>query len=188
MSSDPVDVPDNHRKAVENACIQLQPDLLLFLTGILRNHHLADDAWQRTVVLALQSSHSARIPTLRGWLFQIALNEARKILREIRKLPTPSDPANFADFAPSQTPRSLNSLATPDSRIISDETRKVVQEALKTLPPEQQEVIRQRVYLGRTFSEIASDLNLPLGTVLTWCRRGLLRLKDDPRMKDLLKD
>lgn len=188
MPSDPADIPENHRKAVENACIQLQPDLLLFLTGILRNHHLADDAWQRTVVLALQSSHTARIPTLRGWLFQIALNEARKILRENRKLPALSDPDNFAEFGPSAIPQSLHSLATPDSRIISDETSKVVQECLKTLPPEQQEVIRQRVYLGRTFSEIAADLKLPLGTVLTWCRRGLLRLKDDPRMKDLLKD
>lgn len=188
MSSDPVDVPDNQRKAVENACIQLQPDLLLFLTGILRNHHLADDAWQRTVVLALQSSHSARISTLRGWLFQIALNEARRILRENRKLPTQSDPASFSNFDPSTIPLSRHALATPDARIISDETSKVVQECLKTLPPEQQEVIRQRVYLGRTFSEIASDLELPLGTVLTWCRRGLLRLKDDPRIKDLLKD
>ncbi|MFM7057247.1 MAG: RNA polymerase sigma factor [Planctomycetota bacterium] len=188
MSSDSVDVPDDRRKTVEIACIQMQRDLLVFLTGILRNHHLVDDAWQRTVVQALQSCQSARLPTLRGWLFQIALNEARKILREHRKLPILTDPSSLSDFTPSASSPFAQASPAPDFQVISEETRNIVQECLKALPPEQQEVIRQRIYLGRTFTEIATHLQLPLGTVLTWCRRGLLRLKEDPRLKELLKD
>ncbi len=188
MCSDSADVPDDRRKTIETACIQMQGDLLMFLTGILRNHHLVDDAWQRTVVHALQSSHTARLPTLRGWLFQIALNEARKILRENRRLPTLADPASLVDLSPSASSSAAQSSLAPDSQIITDETRRIVQECLKSLPPEHQEVIRQRIYLGRTFTEIATQLQLPLGTVLTWCRRGLLRLKEDTRLKELLKD
>ncbi|MEY3174382.1 MAG: hypothetical protein RLZZ436_2296 [Planctomycetota bacterium] len=188
MSSDSGDFPDDHRKAVEAGCVQMQRDLQLFLTGILRSRHLVEDAWQRTVILALQSAHSARLGTLRGWLFQIALNEARRILRENRKLPAHTDPADLANLsAAASTPASHSSQA-PDFRAIHEETRSVVQECLKSLPPEQQEVIRQRIYHGRTFTEIAADLQLPLGTVLTWCRRGILRLKTDPRLKDLMKD
>lgn len=188
MSLDSDDFPENSRTAVEAACLQMQKDLRLFLLGILRSPHLADDAWQRTVLLALQSSHAARPETIRGWLFQIALNEARKILRENRKQSALTDPASLAGASSYVALRDAPSFTSPDFHVIRQETRKIVQECLKSLPPEQQEVIRQRIYLGRTFTEISADLNLPLGTVLTWCRRGILRLKDDPRLKDLMKD
>jgi RNA polymerase sigma-70 factor (ECF subfamily) len=188
VSLDSDDFPENPRTAVEAACLHMQKDLQLFLLGILRSQHLADDAWQRTVLLALQSSHSARPQTLRGWLFQIALNEARKILRENRKNPALTDPASLADISSSIAASDSHNLTSPDFRAIRQETSKIVQDCLKSLPPEQQEVIRQRIYLGRTFTEISADLNLPLGTVLTWCRRGILRLRDDPRLKDLMKD
>jgi RNA polymerase sigma-70 factor (ECF subfamily) len=188
VSLDSDDLPENPRTAVEAACLQMQQDLQLFLLGILRSQHLADDAWQRTVVIALQSSHTARLQTLRGWLFQIALNEARKILRENRKHPALTDPSSLAGIPSSLASCNSQTLTSPDFRVIHQETRRIVQECLKSLPPEQQEVIRQRIYLGKTFTEISTDLNLPLGTVLTWCRRGILRLRDDPRLKDLVKD
>jgi RNA polymerase sigma-70 factor (ECF subfamily) len=46
-----------------------------------------------------------------------------------------------------------------------------------TLPPEQQEVVRRRIHDGQTFAEIASDLNLPIGTVLTRMRLALEKLR-----------
>jgi RNA polymerase sigma-70 factor (ECF subfamily) len=180
------DLGQHPRQAVEAACLRCQIDIQIFLSRILRSQHLIDEAWQRTVLNALQASHSVRLPTLRGWLFQIALNEARKILREARS-PTTSSTCSITATDPDNTQHPLSTIPAPDSTAILVETQKVVQDCLASLPPEQQEVIRQRVYLGHTFSEIASNLQLPLGTVLTWCRRGLLRLKEDPRLRDLLK-
>lgn len=185
----PVTCPEDNgrRAAVESACINWQQDLQLFLLGILRNKHLVDDTWQRTVVSALQSSSTVRLPTLRGWLFQIALNEARKTLKESRKTPRPANaPPNASGYT--SAPHHQTPEPAPDHIAILQETRTLVQNCLANLPPEQQEVIRQRIYLGRTFSEIATSLNLPLGTVLTWCRRGILKLKEDPRLKDLMND
>jgi DNA-directed RNA polymerase specialized sigma24 family protein len=135
VSLDSDDFPENPRTAVEAACLYMQKDLQLFLLGILRSQHLADDAWQRTVVLALQSSHSARPQTLRGWLFQIALNEARKILRENRKHPALTDPASLADISSSAAASDSHTLTSPDFRAIRQETSKIVQDCLKSLPP-----------------------------------------------------
>ena len=48
---------------------------------------------------------------------------------------------------------------------------------LRGLPPEQQRVIELSVRDGHTHQEISSRLEMPLGTVKTLLRRGLLRLR-----------
>jgi len=70
-----------------------------------------------------------------------------------------------------------------DLGLVGDETVKAVQRSLIRLPQEQQEVIRRRIYDGQTFAEIAEQMQLPLGTVLTWMRRGLLRLREDSQLR-----
>ena len=75
-----------------------------------------------------------------------------------------------------------------ESGLLNDDLVQVVQKSLKELPVEQQNVIRRRIYYGQTFSEIAEEMNLPLGTVLTWMRRGLLKLKEDAGLKSLVSD
>ena len=48
--------------------------------------------------------------------------------------------------------------------------------ALERLPPRQREVIELSYFEDRSQSEIARDLDVPLGTVKSWSRRGLNRL------------
>jgi RNA polymerase sigma-70 factor (ECF subfamily) len=55
-------------------------------------------------------------------------------------------------------------------------------EALATLPPEQQRVIKLSVVLGLTQSEIANHTGLPLGTVKTLIRRGLILVREKLRL------
>jgi len=49
--------------------------------------------------------------------------------------------------------------------------------AFERLRPEQREVLRLSIHLGQTHEEIASTTGMPLGTVKTHARRGLLRLR-----------
>jgi len=67
---------------VESACVQFQGDLKGFLLGVLKNRDLAEDVFQKTAIRAMEAAENARAATLRGWLFQIALNEARQLLRQ----------------------------------------------------------------------------------------------------------
>jgi RNA polymerase sigma-70 factor, ECF subfamily len=49
--------------------------------------------------------------------------------------------------------------------------------ALQALPATQKQVLEMGYYQGKSQSEIAQELNLPLGTVKTRSRQGLLKLR-----------
>ena len=58
-----------------------------------------------------------------------------------------------------------------------------MREALKLLPPDQQEVVRRSFFDEQPHSEIAEALNLPLGTVKSRLRLAFAKLRD--RLEDL---
>jgi RNA polymerase sigma-70 factor, ECF subfamily len=58
------------------------------------------------------------------------------------------------------------------------EVRAVVRAALDTLAPEQRDVIELAYYGGMSHSEIAAARGLPLGTVKTRTRLGMMRLRE----------
>ncbi len=177
------------RSVVENACVQWQVDLKGFLLGVLKNRDLAEDVFQKTAIRAIESAEAARPETLRGWLFQIALNEARQLLRQKKREIQHHE--RHAEQVPSEyAERHVNVGAqwSLNLGLVGDETVKAVQRSLVRLPQEQQEVIRRRIYGGQTFAEIAEQMQLPLGTVLTWMRRGLLRLREDSQLRAFVDD
>lgn len=82
----------------------------------------------------------------------------------------------------------------PAMRPISGDTAEVIQidaalgeasedatiaaQAMLTLRPEQQRVLRLSIYQGLSHERIAEATGLPLGTVKTHVRRGLIRLRE----------
>jgi RNA polymerase sigma-70 factor (ECF subfamily) len=55
----------------------------------------------------------------------------------------------------------------------------IVARALATLRPEQQQAITLSVIEGYSHSDVAEKLQLPLGTVKTHIRRGLIRIREE---------
>ncbi|MBD0335824.1 MAG: sigma-70 family RNA polymerase sigma factor [Cyanobacteria bacterium Co-bin13] len=83
--------------------------------------------------------------------------------------------------------RSNDPLVTKDSPfdvVAEQEQSQEIRSALTQLSQEQQQVLRLAYYDGLTQSQIAAQLNLPLGTVKARSRRALLKLRqtlqDDP--------
>lgn len=69
----------------------------------------------------------------------------------------------------------------PQAVASSDEIREQVRAAkaaLGTLRPAQQEVLRLSLYQGLSHERIAEATGLPLGTVKTHVRRGLMRMRE----------
>jgi len=56
--------------------------------------------------------------------------------------------------------------------------RKDVAAALTALAPQQREVVELAYFEGLSQSEIAARLNAPLGTVKSWTRQALLKLRE----------
>jgi RNA polymerase sigma factor (sigma-70 family) len=143
-------------------------ELRLFLTGVLRNADLADEALQNTFAKAVESGHTAREESVKGWLFQVGFREAILLRRR----------GQVHD-------RSLRAMArgqggdefgAPDDRLVHSEMVQQVRQALTELPADQRQVVEMRIYEDKTFAAIAEELSAPLGTILTRMRLALKRL------------
>jgi len=177
------------RSVVECSCVQWEADLKAFLLGILKNRDRAEDAFQRMVIRAIEAAESAHEATLRGWLFRIAQNEARLLLREQKR--QAKHQKGFAEqVASGQSERQVTAKAQwmLELGVVNEEAVQAIRRSMLRLPPEYQEVIRRRMYDDQTFAEIAEQMKLPLGTVLTWMRRSLLRLKEDSQLRSFADD
>ncbi|MDX2252912.1 MAG: sigma-70 family RNA polymerase sigma factor [Nitrospira sp.] len=67
---------------------------------------------------------------------------------------------------------------TPEQNAAGQERRRYVQQALSTLTAEQRQAIALAYFYGLSQSEIAEKLQLPLGTVKTRMRLGMIKLRD----------
>jgi RNA polymerase sigma-70 factor (ECF subfamily) len=67
---------------------------------------------------------------------------------------------------------------SPHERVSEAQASERVRAALAGLPENERRAIEMAYFKGLTQAEIAEDLDAPLGTVKSWCRRGLLALKE----------
>jgi len=73
---------------------------------------------------------------------------------------------------------SVEAFSLPEARASQGERSQRVREALQTLPEKQRELLWLAYYHGFSQSEIAAHTNIPLGTVKSRIRQGLLQLKE----------
>jgi len=143
---------------------------LLFglILRILKDQGDAEEVLQEVFVQAWTraSTYNAALGSPAGWLVGIARNRA------IDRLRAKTVRLRAAEAVPMPPP-----IETPEVRASLSERQRDVQRALDALPSEQRELIEQAYFLGLTQSELAARFSLPLGTVKTRVRTGLLALR-----------
>lgn len=179
MGSDRIEPADAATPLEKEWFADFAGELRAFLLGVLRNDDLAGEALQATLVKALERGHEARPETRRGWLFRVALNEAL-VLKRRAKIQEKS----FRELAQNDARRhesaggSVTRNESPAGFVLRAEVIERVRLALDGLPAEQRRVVRMRIYEHKTFAVIASELKVPLGTVLTRMRLATEKLRD----------
>lgn len=139
-----------------------------FLVGILKRRDLADDVLQATFAKALEQGHTAQQETLKGWLFRVAYHEAI-VVRRRQAIDYKARDRLAAGWRPGNPEQG--------DALVQRETVDQVRRALEALPAEQRQVVRLRIYQQMKFIEIAAELNVPLGTVLSRMQAGLKKLR-----------
>lgn len=71
-----------------------------------------------------------------------------------------------------------NSFADPEETILFAEKGRLIQDALSKLTPQQRKSIELAYFYGLTQSEISTRLGQPLGTVKSWIRLGMIKLRE----------
>jgi len=136
---------------------------------VLRNAEDAEDAVQDIFLDVWRSAH--RYDATLGSETTFVTTIAR------RRLVAPVRRATVRPAAQSlEDPAMLAS--EEDTSVELREAAAIAQNALDQLKPEQREVLQLSLGQGRTHEEIASSIGIPLGTVKSHARRGLLRLRE----------
>lgn len=102
----------------------------------------------------------------------VAMIARRRLIDRRRKLNRQPDRAVLPDDAVGPATR-----AQPDRGEIGEEAVRAAK-AVEQLSSEQQRVLRLSIYQGLSHEEISRSTGMPLGTVKTHARRGLIRVRE----------
>ena len=158
------DEPDAYRELIERH----HDDLLRFLTRMVGDRAAAEDIFQETFLqIHISAATFDTSRKFRPWLFTIAANKARDMLRKKNRRKTvelsapirKSEPgASFIDLLEVDVP-------APDEAMDFAQRDEQVQRALDQLGPALREVLLLAYFQRMSYAQIAEDLGIPLGTV-----------------------
>ncbi len=163
-------IADGDQSAVE-ACLDRYGGLVWSLARRFTNTEAdAEDATQ-DIFLDLWKSASRFDPDVASETTFIAMIARRRLIDRRRKASRrPSGEVLFEDSVTDGVP-------DWERTELSDEASVAVRE-LKKLSEDQQKVLRLSIFQGLTHERISEATGMPLGTVKTHARRGLIKLRD----------
>jgi RNA polymerase sigma-70 factor (ECF subfamily) len=130
---------------------------------------LAEDAAQEAFIRAWVNLPSFEPrASIRNWLYRIAVNAALDVLRR-KSEETVEDEVLL--MVSDQT-------AGPEEALIRKEQAELLQQALQSLPAASRSVLVLREYGGLSYQEIASVLDIPIGTVMSRLNYARNRLRE----------
>jgi RNA polymerase sigma-70 factor (ECF subfamily) len=138
---------------------------------ILDDRSEAEDVLQEVFLAAWNkaATYDASLGSVAGWLVRIARNRA------IDRLRTRSSRGQHA-AGDAAAPIAV-AAESPEADILHLEQQRAVTRALGALPTEQRALIEHAYYDGLSHSQLAVRFKLPLGTVKTRIRAGMMALR-----------
>lgn len=143
--------------------------LLRMAWAIVRDWGLAADAVQETFALFAQKCTSIEAPHQRGWLIKTVQFQALNLRRSQQRSTKLLD--QFREQPTAYTVQNQPSASEHQEQI--DQLR----DAIDALPADQRQMVQLRLADELSFAEIAEQLHLPLGTVLSRMRLALEKLR-----------
>ena len=183
-ASDPTDVRLLQRIAARDtgALAELydRHSRLLFglILRIVRDRAEAEEILQEAFVRVWTraETYDAQVGGPRPWIVRVARNCAIDRLRA-RRVRVPVD---AIDLAAVEAAVPATGIQTPEAAVLDAERRRTLTDALAGLPAEPRRLIEAAFFEGYTHSELAQRFGLPLGTVKTRIRAGMIAMRQVP--------
>ena len=147
-----------------------QTDLLRFLTRLTGDRQSAEDVFQETflqVHLFADSFDTSR--RFKPWVFTIAANKARDLLRKKARRQTVhlSAPVRggSGDSGTSYVDLMEIDVPAPDAGLDAQERDALVQRAVEAMSPPLREILLLAYFQRLSYAQVAEELGIPLGTV-----------------------
>jgi RNA polymerase sigma-70 factor (ECF subfamily) len=143
--------------------------LYSFLRRFLNQNDLVEDVFQETFIQLYISKNSFDLERpLRPWLFTIAANKARDVLRRIQRA-NETNVGPMADAGDVSIDDVFNSITsektTPYDEIEKQETQRLVQGIISEMPDNLREILIFAYFEQFSYKHIAEILSIPIGTV-----------------------
>lgn len=169
-------------KAFDEIVARHREKIFSVAMGILHNHADAEEIAQDTLIRAHRGLAKFRgDSSLATWLHHVTVNLARNRYWYFRRRrrqdtlsldrPLAEDSAGtFSDLMPSND-------AQPTQEVIREEFVELVTACMEKLPPQQREILALRNVLNHSYDEIASALDIEVGTVKSRIARARGQLR-----------
>ncbi len=168
-------VAKKDRRAFEQLYQLTSRKMFAVALRIVREPGLAQDVLQDAYIRLWRYAHTfnGKLSAPETWLHQVVRNRALDLISQQSNNVT-SIP--IEEFAESEEVEDYSE-ATEDASHEGRELRGVMQACLQKLEGKYRQVLTLAYNHGMSHAEIADHLCVPLGTVKTWARRGLMELK-----------
>ncbi len=161
--------------AFARLCEELRPDLFRFAFWLARDRQVADDVVQESLLRAWRARDSVDAAgALKPWLLTIVRREHARMYERKRFETVPVD-----ELVGGESPE----LAVAEDREVLDMRR-----AILALEPDYREPLALQVMLGLSTAEIAGQLGLTQGAVLTRLFRARQQLRRALGVGDATED
>jgi RNA polymerase sigma factor (sigma-70 family) len=156
---------DGDQKAFHKLRLKYYPLVFKLINRMIHDKEEVEDLTQEAFIKAFTSlANFNNEYAFSTWLYKIASNNAIDHIRK-KKLQTFSINRSIESEDSDYTFELSDTELVPDQELIAKQRKKMLDDAMKSLPEKYRQVILMRHVDEKEYQEIAKTLNLPLGTI-----------------------
>lgn len=158
-------VQKGDNRAFDLLVLKYQHKIFGLISRYIRDHDEIKDVAQEAFIKAFRA-----LPKFRGdsafytWLYRIAINTAKNHLVSRGRRPPATD-VDVEDAEHYESASALRDIESPENALYGEELKKVVTDAIKSLPEDLRAAVTLREFDGLSYEDIADVMECPVGTV-----------------------
>ena len=173
------DAQNGNLDAFNTLILHYQDSVFNTALRILGDEDQAADATQDAFISAFKAITSFRGGSFKAWLMRTVTNACYDELRRKKRRPTTPLEPDTEDGEEMDSPRWLaDPKMTPDQQAEADELEHAIQHCLDNLPIDFKTVVVMADLQGMDYTEVATAVSVPLGTIKSRLARARLRLRE----------